>query len=82
MVDSDRTCPECKAGLEQFCPNMVLTYNFPDKHTAGVTYGGYSSSVVVDQHFVLKVLPSNLDVLAEQPSLLCAGITTCSPMHH
>ena len=42
MVDSDRTCSECKAGLEQFCPNAVYTYNFPDKHLGGVTYGGYS----------------------------------------
>ena len=47
MVDSDRTCPECQAGLEQFCPNMALTYNSPDKHLGGVTYGGYSDSVVV-----------------------------------
>jgi D-arabinose 1-dehydrogenase-like Zn-dependent alcohol dehydrogenase len=61
MVDSDRACPECQAGLEQFCPNMTLTYNFPDKHLGGATYGGYSDSVVVDEHFVLKV-PSNLDL--------------------
>jgi uncharacterized zinc-type alcohol dehydrogenase-like protein len=80
MVDSDRTCPECQAGLEQFCPNMILTYNFPDKHTGGVTYGGYSDSIVVDQHFVLKV-PSNLDLAGTAP-LLCAGITTYSPMRH
>src|SRR6201986_268320 len=80
MVDSDGTCPECKAGLEQFCPNMTLTYNFPDKHTGGVTYGGYSESVVVDQRFVLKV-PSNLDLAGAAP-LLCAGITTFSPLHH
>ena len=60
MVDSDRTCPNCKDGLEQFCPNMVLTYNFPDKHLGGVTYGGYSDSIVVDEHFVLRV-PSNLE---------------------
>jgi uncharacterized zinc-type alcohol dehydrogenase-like protein len=80
MVDSDRTCPECQAGLEQFCPNMVLTYNFPDKHSGGVTYGGYSDSIVVDQHFVLKV-PSNLDLAGTAP-LLCAGITTYSPMRH
>ncbi len=80
MVDSDRTCPNCKEGLEQFCPNMTLTYNFPDKHTGGVTYGGYSDSVVVDQHFVLKV-PSNLDLAGAAP-LLCAGITTFSPLHH
>jgi uncharacterized zinc-type alcohol dehydrogenase-like protein len=80
MVDSDGTCPACKEGLEQFCPNMTLTYNFPDKHTGGVTYGGYSDSIVVDQRFVLKV-PSNLDLAGTAP-LLCAGITTFSPLHH
>ncbi len=80
MVDSDRTCPECLAGLEQFCPNFTLTYNFPDKHLGGVTYGGYSDSVVVDEHFVLHV-PSNLDLAGAAP-LLCAGITTYSPMRH
>jgi uncharacterized zinc-type alcohol dehydrogenase-like protein len=80
MVDSDRTCPECQAGLEQFCPNMTLTYNFPDKHLGGVTYGGYSDSVVVDERFVLQV-PSNLNLAGTAP-LLCAGITTYSPMRH
>ena len=80
MVDSDRTCPECKAGLEQFCQNMTLTYNFPDKHTGGVTYGGYSDSVVVDEHFVLH-MPANLNLAGAAP-LLCAGITTYSPMRH
>jgi alcohol dehydrogenase (NADP+) len=80
MVDSDRTCAECRAGLEQFCPNIVLTYNFPDKHLGGVTYGGYSDSIVVDQRFVLRV-PSNLDLAGPGP-LLCAGITTYSPMRH
>ncbi len=80
LVDSDRTCPECKAGLEQFCANGVLTYNSPDKHLGGVTYGGYSTSIVVDERFVLRV-PSNLDLAAAAP-LLCAGITTYSPMHH
>jgi alcohol dehydrogenase (NADP+) len=80
MVDSDRTCPECKAGFEQFCPNMTLTYNFPDKHTGGVTYGGYSESIVVDERFVLSV-PANLDLAGAAP-LLCAGITTYSPMRH
>ena len=59
MVDSDGTCPSCKAGLEQFCPNMVLTFNSPDKHLGGFTYGGYSESIVVDERFVLRV-PSNL----------------------
>jgi uncharacterized zinc-type alcohol dehydrogenase-like protein len=80
MVDSDHTCPECQAGLEQFCPNFTLTYNFPDKHLGGVTYGGYSDSIVVDQRFVLRV-PANLDLAGAAP-LLCAGITTYSPMHH
>jgi uncharacterized zinc-type alcohol dehydrogenase-like protein len=80
MVDSDGTCPECKAGLEQFCPNMTLTYNFPDKHTGGVTYGGYSDSIVVTERFVLRV-PANLDHAGAAP-LLCAGITTYSPMRH
>ena len=80
MVDSDRVCPECQAGLEQFCPNMTLTYNFPDKHLGGVTYGGYSESIVVDQRFVLRV-PSNLKLAGAAP-LLCAGITTYSPMRH
>jgi len=80
MVDSDGTCPECKAGFEQFCPNMELTYNFPDKHIGGVTYGGYSESVVVNERFVLHV-PANLDLAGTAP-LLCAGITTYSPMRH
>jgi uncharacterized zinc-type alcohol dehydrogenase-like protein len=80
LVDSDGTCPQCKAGLEQFCPNLILTYNFPDKHLGGVTYGGYSDSIVVDEHFVLRV-PSNLNLAGAAP-LLCAGITTYSPMRH
>jgi len=80
MVDSDGTCPACREGLEQFCPNMTLTYNFPDKHTGGVTYGGYSEGIVVDQRFVLRV-PGNLNLAGAAP-LLCAGITTYSPMRH
>jgi alcohol dehydrogenase (NADP+) len=80
LVDSDRTCPECKAGFEQFCPNFTLTYNFPDKHSGGVTYGGYSESIVVAERFVLHV-PKNLDLAGTAP-LLCAGITTYSPMRH
>ncbi len=78
LVDSDGTCPECRAGLEQFCPSMTLTYNSPDKHLGGVTYGGYSDSMVVDERFVLRV-PSNLALAGAAP-LLCAGITTYSPM--
>ena len=80
LVDSDGTCPECRAGLEQFCPNLTLTFNSPDKHLGGVTYGGYSDSIVVDQRFVLRV-PSNLNLAGTAP-LLCAGITTYSPMRH
>jgi len=81
MVDSDHTCPNCKEGLEQFCPNVTLTYNFPDKHeTAPVTYGGYSDSIVVNERFVLRV-PSNLSLAGAAP-LLCAGITTYSPLRH
>src|SRR5688572_31936915 len=80
MVDSDRTCRHCNEGLEQFCPNVILTYNAPDKHLGGVTYGGYSDSIVVDQRFVLRI-PSNLDLAAAAP-LLCAGITTYSPLRH
>ena len=80
LVDSDRTCAQCKAGLENFCPNMTLTFNSPDKHLGGVTYGGYSESIVVDEHFVLRV-PSGLELSGTAP-LLCAGITTYSPMRH
>jgi uncharacterized zinc-type alcohol dehydrogenase-like protein len=80
LVDSDRTCPQCQAGLENFCPNQKLTFNSPDKYLGGVTYGGYSDSIVVDEHFVLRV-PSNLDPAGAAP-LLCAGITTYSPMRH
>ena len=81
MVDSDGHCPNCKAGFEQFCQNAIFTYNSPDKHkTAPVTYGGYSNSIVVDQRFVLRV-PLNLELAGVAP-LLCAGITTYSPLRH
>src|SRR5918912_1312012 len=80
MVDSDGNCPECQADLEQYCPHMTLTYNSPDVHLGGVTYGGYSDSIVVKEHFVLRV-PSNLNLAGAAP-LLCAGITTYSPMRH
>lgn len=78
MVDSDQTCPNCQADVEQFCPNSTFTYNSPDKHLGGVTYGGYSENIVVDEKFVLKV-PVNLDPAGVAP-LLCAGITTYSPI--
>ena len=77
MVDSCRTCSSCQAGLEQFCLNgMTLTYNSPDKKSGGF----YSNSIVVDEAFTLKI-PANLDLAATAP-LLCAGITTYSPLHH
>jgi len=78
LVDSDGTCPECKAHYEQFCPGAVYTYNSPDKHTGRVTYGGYSDSIVVNERFVLRI-PPNLDLAGTAP-LLCAGITTWSPL--
>ena len=81
MVDSDRTCDACREGEEQFCASQpVFTYNAPDNYLGGVTYGGYSQSIVVDEHFVLRV-PKNLDLAAAAP-LLCAGITTYSPLRH
>lgn len=81
MVDSDRTCEACLAGEEQFCASQpIFTYNAPDKHLGGMTFGGYSQSVVVDEDFVLHV-PKNLDLAATAP-LLCAGITTYSPLRH
>jgi len=78
LVDSDRTCPQCQQGLENFCPNLRLTFNSPDEHLGGVTYGGYSDSIVVDERFALRV-PENLKLAGAAP-LLCAGITTYSPM--
>jgi uncharacterized zinc-type alcohol dehydrogenase-like protein len=81
MVDSDRVCPNCRAGNEQFCDGpATFTYNSEDNHLGGVTYGGYSDSIVVDEAFVLRV-PKNLDPAAVAP-LLCAGITTYSPLRH
>ncbi|MFZ9201700.1 MAG: NAD(P)-dependent alcohol dehydrogenase [Opitutales bacterium] len=81
MVDSCRTCPNCQAGLEQYCHNWAtFTYNSPDKHLGGHTFGGYSTHVVVDEAFTLRV-PKGLDLAATAP-LLCAGITTYSPLRH
>jgi uncharacterized zinc-type alcohol dehydrogenase-like protein len=81
LVDSCQSCSSCDQDLEQYCLNgWVGTYNGEDKHLGGMTYGGYSQKVVVDEHFVLKV-PANLDLAATAP-LLCAGITTWSPLKH
>ncbi|MBL9149383.1 MAG: NAD(P)-dependent alcohol dehydrogenase [Phycisphaerae bacterium] len=81
LVDSCRTCAHCKQGLEQFCiPGSTFTYNGVDKHSGGITYGGYSERIVCDEAFVLKV-PENLDKAAAAP-LLCAGITLYSPLRH
>ena len=81
MVDSCRECDYCKEGLEQYCEaGNTGTYNSPDKFLGTQTYGGYSESIVVNENFVLRV-PENLDLAATAP-LLCAGITTYSPLRH
>ncbi|MEA2697877.1 MAG: alcohol dehydrogenase [Myxococcales bacterium] len=81
MVDSCGTCSSCLAGEEQYCLKFATyTYNAPDKVSGGVTYGGYSDGIVVDEGFVLRV-PKSLDPAGVAP-LLCAGITTYSPLRH
>src|SRR3984893_2825132 len=81
LVDSCRTCASCRAGEEQYCENgFTLTYNGEDKILGGVTYGGYSDAIVVDEAYVLRV-PNSLDPAGAAP-LLCAGITTYSPLRH
>ncbi|MEX2589487.1 MAG: NAD(P)-dependent alcohol dehydrogenase [Chitinophagales bacterium] len=81
LVDSCRTCSSCEEGLEQYCENgMTFTYGSPDPHTGGHTFGGYSEKIVVDEDFVLRI-PENLDTAKVAP-LLCAGITTWSPLRH
>lgn len=81
MVDSCRSCPSCREGEEQFCEQgAVMTYGGPEKHTGGITCGGYSNNILVDEAYTLKV-PEGLDPAATAP-LLCAGITTYSPLRH
>ncbi|HUG13166.1 MAG TPA: NAD(P)-dependent alcohol dehydrogenase [Opitutaceae bacterium] len=81
LVDSCRTCANCRDGLEQYCDNgMIMTYGSTDPQLGGPTFGGYSQSIVVTEDFVLR-LPANLDLAATAP-LLCAGITTYSPLRH
>lgn len=80
LVDADLSCPYCRKGLEQFSPSMVMTYGSMDQHLNLPTYGGYSEGIVVTEHFVLRI-PENLELAAVAP-LLCAGITTYSPLRH
>src|SRR5450631_2541580 len=81
MVGSCGHCSSCKEGLENYCENVpTFTYNSEDKQLGGMTYGGYSKSIVVDESFVLRI-PTNLDLAGVAP-LLCAGITTYSPLRH
>jgi uncharacterized zinc-type alcohol dehydrogenase-like protein len=81
MVDSCRHCDACEHGLEQYCENMpTYTYNSLDRHDHMPTYGGYSEKIVVSDKFVLKI-PDGLDLKGAAP-LLCAGITTWSPLRH
>lgn len=81
LVDSCRKCASCADGLEQYCERgSIGTYNAPDKYSGGMTYGGYSTRIVVDEAFVLRI-PETLDPAAAAP-LLCAGITTYSPLRH
>ncbi len=80
LVDSCGVCADCADGLEQYCDQEIFTYNSPDKHTGKMTYGGYSNQIVVDEHFVLHI-SDKLELAAVAP-LLCAGITTYSPLRH
>lgn len=81
IVDSCRHCVDCEEGLENYCDNMVGTYNFPTPDAPGYTLGGYSQHIVVDENYVLKVKHDEQQLAAVAP-LLCAGITTYSPLRH
>jgi len=80
LVDSCRSCAACEKGLEQYCPGMVATYNGVDRHDGKPTYGGYAERIIVPERFVVRV-PDALDPATSAP-LLCAGITTYSPLRH
>src|SRR5690349_3529993 len=80
MVDACRNCPSCAENLEQFCDDVTFTYNGQDKISGGHTFGGYSQGIVVNENFVLR-LRDDVDLAATAP-LLCAGITTYSPLRH
>ena len=81
MIDSCRTCSACAEGEEQYCENgATFTYNAHERGSQSIAFGGYSDLIVVDEHFVVRI-PSSLDLKGAAP-LLCAGITTWSPLHH
>lgn len=81
MVDSCRSCPSCEDGLEQYCnEGAVFTYNGVDRHDGAITYGGYSERIQVSERFVVRI-PDALDPASAAP-ILCAGITTYSPLRH
>lgn len=81
IVDSCQHCEECDAGLENYCDGMVGTYNFPTPDEPGWTLGGYSQQIVVHEHYVLRIRHPEEQLAAVAP-LLCAGITTYSPLRH
>jgi len=80
MVGADLSCPHCRAGNEQYSPTNIQTYGSPEPFIGGFTFGGYSENIVVNEHFALRI-PKNLSLPAVAP-LLCAGITTYSPLRH
>ncbi|HTN32608.1 MAG TPA: NAD(P)-dependent alcohol dehydrogenase [Marinobacter sp.] len=81
LVDSCRTCSACEAGLEQYCAEgSTSTYNATDRHDESITFGGYSERIVVSERFVVRI-PDKLDIKSAAP-LLCAGITTYSPLRY
>ncbi|WP_319584195.1 NAD(P)-dependent alcohol dehydrogenase [uncultured Pseudodesulfovibrio sp.] len=80
IVDSCGTCECCEADLEQYCPEWTLVFNAPDKISGGYNYGGFSDKLVVKEHYAIRV-PPGVDLPAMAP-LLCAGITTFSPIQH
>lgn len=81
MVDSCKQCEECAEGLENYCDHMVLTYNGPTQDAPGHTLGGYSQQIVVNERYVLRINHPEAQLAAVAP-LLCAGITTYSPLRH
>lgn len=81
IVDSCKTCADCESGLENYCDGMIGTYNFPTQDQPGWTLGGYSQQIVVHERYVLRIRHPEAQLAAVAP-LLCAGITTWSPLRH